>query len=68
MNKALVNSISDNWNVNLQPFNQEKNEALVPVFYADWTSVPAPLNVKFTRIGRRFHSPSVKGDALYGEK
>ena len=35
-----VNSISDNWNDNLQSLNQEKNEALVPVFYADWTSVP----------------------------
>ena len=35
-----VNSISDNWNDNLQSLNQEKNEASVPVFYADWTSVP----------------------------
>ena len=34
-----VNSISDNWNDNLQSLNQEKNEALVPVFYADWTPV-----------------------------
>ena len=37
-----VNSISDNWNDNLQSLNQEKNEASVPVFYADWTSVPVP--------------------------
>ena len=36
-----MNSISDNWNDNLQSLNQEKNEASVPVFYADWTSVPA---------------------------
>ena len=35
-----VNSISDNWYDNLQSLNQEKNEASVPVFYADWTSVP----------------------------
>ena len=35
-----VNSISDNWNDNLQSFNQEKNEASVLVFYADGTSVP----------------------------
>ena len=37
-----VNSISDNWNDNLHSLNQEKNEASVPVFYADWTSVPVP--------------------------
>ena len=30
------------WNDNLQSFNREKNEASVPVFYADWTSVPVP--------------------------
>ena len=35
-----VNSMSDNWNDNLQSLNQEKNETSVPVFYADWTSVP----------------------------
>ena len=35
-----MNSISDHWNDNLQSLNQEKNEASVPVFYADWTSVP----------------------------
>ena len=35
-----MNSISDNWNDNLQSLNQEKNEASVPVFYADWTSIP----------------------------
>ena len=35
-----VNSISDNWNDNLQSLNQERNEASVPVFHADWTSVP----------------------------
>ena len=35
-----MNSISDNWNDNLQSLNQEKNKASVPVFYADWTSVP----------------------------
>ena len=34
-----MNSISDNWNDNLQSLNQERNEASVPVFYADWTSV-----------------------------
>ena len=55
-----VNSISDNWNDNLQSLNQEKNEASVPVFYADWTSVPELSNVKFTRFGRRFHSPLPK--------
>ena len=32
--------IFDIWNDNLQSFNREKNEASVPVFYADWTSVP----------------------------
>ena len=37
-----MNSKSDNWNDNLQSFNREKNEASVPVFYADWTSVPVP--------------------------
>ena len=38
-----MNSIPDNWNDNLQSFNREKkNEALVPVFNADWTSVPVP--------------------------
>ena len=30
------------WNDNLQSFNREKNEASVPVFYADWTSVSVP--------------------------
>ena len=34
--------IFDIWNDNLQSFNREKNEASVPVFYADWTSVPIP--------------------------
>ena len=34
--------IFDIWNDNLQSFNREKNEASVPVFYADWTSVPVP--------------------------
>ena len=28
----------------------------------------SPSNVRFTRIGRRFHSPSAKGVALYGEQ
>ena len=37
-----VNSKSDYWNDNLQSFNKEKNEASVPVFYADWTSIPVP--------------------------
>ena len=37
-----VNSKSDYCNDNLQSFNWEKNEASVPVFYADWTSVPVP--------------------------
>ena len=37
-----MNSKFDNWNDNLQSFNREKNEAPVPVFYADWTSVPVP--------------------------
>ena len=31
------------WNDNLQSFNREKNEASVPVFYADWTSVSFPF-------------------------
>ena len=35
-------NVLDNWNGNLQSLNQEKNEASVPVFYADWTSVPVP--------------------------
>ena len=36
-----MNSIPDNcMNDNLQSLNQEKNEVSVPVFYADWTSVP----------------------------
>ena len=34
--------IFDIWNDNLQSLNREKNEASVPVFYADWTSVPVP--------------------------
>ena len=34
--------IFDIWNDNLRSFNREKNEASVPVFYADWTSVPVP--------------------------
>ena len=34
--------IFDIWNDNLQSFNSEKNEASVPVFYADWTSVSVP--------------------------
>ena len=34
--------IFDIWNDNLQSFNRGKNEASVPVFYADWTSVPVP--------------------------
>ena len=34
--------IFDIWNDNLLSFNKEKNEASVPVFYADWTSVPVP--------------------------
>ena len=34
--------IFDIWNDNLQSFNREKNEASVPVFYADWTSLPVP--------------------------
>ena len=34
--------IFDIWNDNLQSFNREKDEASVPVFYADWTSVPVP--------------------------
>ena len=42
--KALISElyIFDIWNDNLQSFNREKNEASVPVFYADWTSVPVP--------------------------
>ena len=35
-----VNWISDNCNYNLQSLNQEKIEASLPVFYADWRSVP----------------------------
>ena len=34
--------IFDIWNDNLQSFNRGKNEASVPVFYADWTSVSVP--------------------------
>ena len=34
--------IFDIWNDNIQSFNREKNEASVPIFYADWTSVPVP--------------------------
>ena len=57
-------------------FNREKNEASVPVFYADWTSVPVPRTSSYADwtngldalIGRRFHSPSAKGVALYGER
>ena len=37
-----VSSKSDYWNDNLQSFNREKNEASVPVFYANWTLVPVP--------------------------
>ena len=37
-----MNSISNNWNDNLQSLNQEKNEASVTVFYADCMSVPVP--------------------------
>ena len=39
---SAVNSKSDNWNDNLQSFKWGKNEASVPVSYADWTSVPVP--------------------------
>ena len=28
--------------ITFSQFNREKNEASVPVFYADWTSVPVP--------------------------
>ena len=35
-------NVLDNWNDNLQSLNQEKNEASVPVFYADWASVSVP--------------------------
>ena len=41
-NFYTVNSISDNWNDNLQSLNQGKNEASGPVFYAVRTSVPVP--------------------------
>ena len=40
--QEAVNSIFDICNDNLESFNREKNEASVPVFYADWTSVPVP--------------------------
>ena len=32
---SAVNSISDNLNDNLQSFNRAKNEASLPVYYAD---------------------------------
>ena len=59
--------IFDIWNDNLQSFNREKNEASVPVFYADWTSVPVPQTSSLRGLDVGFHSPSAKGVALYGE-
>ena len=59
-----VNSISDNWNDNLQSLNREKNEASVPATGANLLrgldASSSPSNVKFTRIGRRFHRPLSK--------
>ena len=42
--------IFDIWKDNLQSFNREKNEASVPVFYADWTSVPDPRTSSLRRL------------------
>ena len=55
-----VNSISDNWNDNLQSLNQEKNEASVPVFYADWTSVPVPQTSSLRGLDVSFIPPLPK--------
>ena len=55
-----VNSKSDNWNDNLQSFNREKNEASVPVFYADWTSVPVPRTSSLREFDIGFIPPPPK--------
>ena len=52
-----MNLISDNWNDNLQSLNQEKNEASVPVFYADWTSVPVPQTLSLRGLDVGFIPP-----------
>ena len=54
-----VNSKSDYWN-NLQSFNREKNEASVPVFYADWTSVPVPRTSSLRGLDVGFIPPLAK--------
>ena len=55
-----MNSISDNWNENLQSLNREKNEASVPVFYADWTSVPVLCTSSLRGLGVGFIPPLPK--------
>ena len=59
--------IFDIRNDNLQSFNREKNEASVPVFYADWTSVPVPRTSSVRGLDVGFIPPSAKGVALYGD-
>ena len=46
------------WNDNIQSSKQEKNEASIPVFDSDWTSVSVPQTSEFTRIGRQFRALS----------
>ena len=46
------------WNDNIQSSKQKKNEASIPVFDSDWTSVSVPQTSEFTRIGRQFHALS----------
>ena len=55
-----VNSISDNWNDNHQSLNQEKSEASVPVFYADWASVPVPQTSSLRGLDVSFIPPLPK--------
>ena len=46
---SAVNSISDNWNDNLQSLNQEKNEASVTSLLRGFDVSSSLPNVKFTR-------------------
>ena len=46
------------WNDNIQSSKQKKNEASIPVFDSDWTSVSVPQTSEFMRIGRQFHALS----------
>ena len=59
--------IFDIWNDNLQSFNRKKNEASVPVFYADWMSVSVPQTSSLCGLDVGFIPPSAKGVALYGD-